>query len=81
MNELETFDTRKDIQEGRLNVGVGALSVAIAVLGNGRYSFLARMTYMLNAVVLPLHGMVMGKRRRKLEERFSFSGNALLESD
>jgi len=27
---------------------------------------------MLNAVVSPLHGMIMGKRRRKLEERTSF---------
>lgn len=80
LNELETFDSRKDIQESALNVGVGSLSVAIAALGGGRYSFLAGMTYMLNAVALPLHGMVMGKRRRRLEERFGSSENSVLES-
>ncbi len=81
LNELEIFDTRKDVQESLLNVGVGSLSVAIAVLGGGRYSFLAGMTYMLNAVVLPLHGMLMGKRRRKLEARSRFGENELLESN
>src|SRR5437016_11556596 len=70
LNELEVFDTRKDIQESALNVGVGTLSVAIAAFGGGRFSFLAGMTYMLNAVVMPLHGMLMGRRRRKLEEQF-----------
>jgi hypothetical protein len=80
LNELEVFDTRKDIQESGLNVGVGTLSVAIAVLGGGRFSFLAGMTYMLNAVVLPLHGMLMGRRRRKLEERLGVGQNGMLES-
>ncbi|MDX6497177.1 MAG: hypothetical protein QOG23_437 [Blastocatellia bacterium] len=68
LNELEIFDTRKDIQESFVNVGIGSLSVAIAALGGERYSFPAGMVYMLNAVVSPLHGMIMGKRRRKLEE-------------
>ncbi len=81
LNELEIFDTVKDIQESGLNVGVAALSVLIAVLGGGRLSFLAGMTYMLNAVVLTFHGMVMGKRRRKLEERSGFSRNAPLASN
>ena len=79
LNELEVLDTRVDIQESALNVGVGTLSVAIAVLGRGRYSFVAGMVYMLNAIVLPVHGM--GKRRRKLEERFSQSNETLAESD
>jgi hypothetical protein len=81
LNELEVFDTRKDIQESALNVGVGTLSVVIAVLGRGRYSFVAGMVYMLNAIVLPAHGTLMGKRRRKLEERFSQSRELLAESD
>src|SRR6266404_2121156 len=78
LNELEVFDTRKDIQESALNVGVGTLSVAIAAFGGGRFSFLAGMTYMLNAVVMPLHGMLMGRRRRKLEEQFVPGENAVL---
>ncbi|HLR05961.1 MAG TPA: hypothetical protein VK117_09125 [Pyrinomonadaceae bacterium] len=81
LNELEVFDTRGDIQESALNVGVGTLSVAIAVLGRGRYSFVAGMVYMLNAIVLPVHGTLMGKRRRQLEERFSHSREMLAESD
>ena len=80
LNELEVFDTRGEIQESALNVGVGTLSVAIAILGRGRYSFMAGMVYMLNAIVLPVHGTLMGKRRRKLEERFSQSRELLAES-
>src|SRR6266446_7611813 len=81
LNELEVFDTRKDIQESALNVGVGTLSVAIAAFGGGRFSFLAGMTYMLCPVVLTVHGTLMGKRRRQLEERFSHSREMLAESD
>jgi hypothetical protein len=78
LNELEIFDTRKEIQESMLNVGIGSLSVAIAVVGGG--PFLSGMTYMLNAVVSPLHGMLMGKQRRKLEEQARQSKPAALES-
>jgi hypothetical protein len=81
LNELEVWDTRSDIQESALNVGVGTLSVVIAALGRGRYSFVAGMVYMLNAIVLPVHGTLMGKRRRKLEERLSQSRELLAESD
>jgi hypothetical protein len=38
------------------------------------------MTYMLNAEVPPLHGMLMGRRRRKLEEQFSPGQSGVLES-
>ncbi len=62
-------------------VGVAALSVLIAGLGGGRLSFLAGTTYMLKAVVLTFHGMVMGKRRRKLEERSNLSANAGIGSN
>src|SRR5260370_18502047 len=51
LNELEIFDTTKDIQESGLNVGVAALSVLIAVLGGGRLSCLGGLTYMLKAFV------------------------------
>ncbi len=81
LNELEVFDTRVDIQESFLNVGIGSLSVAVAALGGGRYSFPAGMVYMLNAVLSPVHGMMMGKRRRKLEEQASSPAAAPLEAD
>ena len=67
LNKLEIFDTRTEIQESALNVGIGALSIVFAATGGGRLAFLAGMTYMLCPVVLTLHGTLMGKRRRKLE--------------
>jgi FlaA1/EpsC-like NDP-sugar epimerase len=69
LNELEVFDTREDIQESALNVTVGTISIAVAALGRGGLASLAGLTYMLCPIVLTAHGTLMGKRRRKLEER------------
>ena len=69
LNELETFDTRADIQESALNVGIGTVSIAIAAIGGGRLAGVAGMTYMLCPVVLTAHGMLMGRRRRTIEDR------------
>jgi hypothetical protein len=69
LNELEVFDTREDIQESALNVGIGTLSVIFATLG-GRFAGVSGMTYMLCPIVLTLHGTIMGKRRRRIEDRF-----------
>jgi hypothetical protein len=80
LNELEVFDTRKEIQESLFNVGIGSLSVAIAAVGGGGHSFASGMVYMLNAVVSPVHGMLMGKRRRKLEERARLNETTAPES-
>ena len=69
LNQLEVFDTRNDIQESALNVGIGAISIGFAATGRGRFASLAGMTYMLCPIVLTLHGTIMGRHRRKLEER------------
>ena len=69
LNELEVFDTREDIQESALNVGIGTVSIAIAAIGGGRFSGVAGMTYMLCPVVLTAHGMLMARRRRTIEDR------------
>lgn len=69
LNELETFDTREDIQESALNVGVGTLSIGVAAIGGGRFASIAGFTYMLCPVVLTVHGTIMGRQRRKIEER------------
>jgi len=69
LNELEVFDTREDIQESALNVGIGSVSIAIAAIGGGRLAGVAGMTYMLCPVVLTAHGMLMGRRRRTIENR------------
>jgi hypothetical protein len=81
LNELEVFDTRADVSESAVNVGIGAVSITMALLGGGRFAGLAGMTYMLCPIVLTLHGIMMGKRRRKIEKRFSVSGHTALESN
>jgi hypothetical protein len=67
LNEVERFDTRVSAQESALNCAVGLLSICTAVFG-GRYSRLAGPEYMLIGVVMTVHGMIMGRRRRRLEE-------------
>src|SRR6266436_115076 len=70
LNQLEVFDTRVDIQESALNVAIGTLSILVAALGGGRFSAFAGFTYMLCPIVLTLHGTMMGRRRRKIEDAF-----------
>lgn len=69
LNELERFDTRESIQECSLNCGIAILSTLIVVVGGAKRAGLAGAAYMLTAVVMTLNGMIMGKRRRKLEEQ------------
>lgn len=77
LNELEIFDTRADIREAALNVGIAAISIGFAVFA--RSAGLAGMTYMLCPVVLTMHGMTTGRQRRKLEERLGFHENTMFE--
>lgn len=69
LNELEVFDTRTDIRESLLNVGIAVVSVLLAVVGGGRFAGLSGMTYMLTPVVMTAHGTINGRRRKKLEQR------------
>jgi hypothetical protein len=71
LNELEVFDTRQDIQECALSVCVGLLSICVAFFGGPRYAGLSGMIYMLIGVVMTIHGTLMGRSRRRLEERFT----------
>ncbi|MFY9621196.1 MAG: TMEM175 family protein [Pyrinomonadaceae bacterium] len=68
LNELETFDTRTDIRESLLNVSIGLVSLAIAIIGGGRYAGFAGMIYMVTPVVMTIHGKWNGGRRKKLEK-------------
>ena len=81
LNELELFDTRTDIRESLLNVGIAAVSIAFALFGRGPYAGLSGMTYMLTPVVMTAHGMTTGRRRKRLEERLGFGERAVLESN
>jgi hypothetical protein len=76
LNELEIFDTRTEIQESSISVGVGLLSISFAAIGGPRYANVAGLTYMLLGVLLSVHGAVRGKRRRRLEERFPMAAEA-----
>jgi hypothetical protein len=71
LNELEVFDTRTDIRESLLNVGIAVVSLAFAVFGGGRFAGLSGMTYMLTPIVMTVHGTINGRRRRKLAARFT----------
>jgi hypothetical protein len=77
LNELEVFDTRADVREAALNVGIGASSVALAALG--RNATLAGMIYMLCPVVMTTHGMLTGRKRRQIEKRLGFHENTMFE--
>jgi len=81
LNELEVFDTRVDIRESALNVCIALLSITIAFIGRGRFAFLSGITYMLNGILSPLHGTMMGRRRRKLEEQFDAKRGAAPATD
>lgn len=77
LNELELFDTRTDIRESLLNVAIAVVSIVIAVIGGGGRAGLAGMTYMLTPIVMTIHGMMNGKRRRKIEARTALTEEAL----
>lgn len=68
LNRLEVFDTIENLQQNGLNVLVGIISIAIAVIGGPRYAPISGMSYMLLGVFMTIHGVLMGKRRKKLEE-------------
>lgn len=69
LNELEAFDTRTDVRESLLNVGISAVSIVFAALGGGSWAGISGITYMMTPVVMTVHGMVNGRRRKKLENR------------
>jgi tellurite resistance protein TehA-like permease len=68
LNELEIYDTRTQIQDNALNVGVGLLSIALA-FGGRQFVVFSMMVYWLIGPVQTVHGIIMGRRRRRLEKR------------
>ena len=69
LNELERFDTRESILEAALNCGIAIVSLLIVFIGGAGRAGLAGVAYMLTAIVMTLHGMIMGRRRRRLEQK------------
>ena len=70
LNQLEIFDTRNSIQESALNCAIAILSIGIILIGGAKYSGLAGVIYMLTAVVMTVHGTIMGRRRGRLEKEY-----------
>lgn len=68
LNALEQFDTRESILESALNCAIALFSLSILIVGGAGRANLAGLAYMLTAVVMTLNGILMGKRRRNLEE-------------
>ena len=77
LNELEIFDTRTDIRESGLMVGIALVSIAIAVFL--RNATLSGMTYMLTPIVMTLHGTLNGRRRKRLEQQLGVHEDTMFE--
>ena len=71
LNELEVFDTRNSIQESALNCGIAVLSSAIVLMGGPRFAGIAGLVYMLTGFVMGTHGMIMGRRRRRMAKEYT----------
>jgi uncharacterized membrane protein len=69
LNELERFDTRESILESGLNCCIAVLSLLIVFIGGAGRAGLAGIAYMLTPVVMSINGMIMGKRRKRLEQQ------------
>jgi transmembrane protein TMEM174 (potassium channel) len=74
LNELEQFDTRDSIQESALNCGIALLSLLVVVIGGAGRAGLAGMAYMLTPLVMTINGKVMGRRRKKLVDAQTATG-------
>ncbi len=69
LNEVETFQTQHSIIANLLLVGIGLLSVTIAVVGGSNYTGLSGFTYMLIAPVSIVHQSWVGRRARLMVEQ------------
>jgi uncharacterized membrane protein len=67
LNALETFDTKVEIESILLNVAIGLLSISLAAIGGWRAAGISGWVYGLVGPTLAAHGMLRGKRRRKME--------------
>jgi len=71
LNVLERFDTRNSIQESALNCGVAVFSICIVLFAGPKYADLSGMAYILTGVAMGANGMIMGRRRRRMEKDYA----------
>ncbi|MGH3149038.1 MAG: hypothetical protein ACRDTR_24925, partial [Rubrobacter sp.] len=65
LDAREMSVTREEIQSALLNISVGLLSIAIAILGGVGTVAWAGWAYLLLAPLQVINGRVMGSRRKK----------------
>jgi len=61
LNQLEVLDTRTELRENLLHISIG-----LASIGTRGYAALAGFCYILIGPVMTVHGMIMGKKRKRL---------------
>jgi uncharacterized membrane protein len=73
LNPLEVLDTRTELQENLLHMGVGLLSIGLASFNTRWFVALAGYCYAIIGPVMTIHGRRAGKKRKKLEARLAAS--------
>jgi hypothetical protein len=68
LNDVERYDTATSVQSAAINVAIGVLSIAMAMLLPGRLVGLSGWMYFLLGPSLGFHGAMRGKRRAKMRE-------------
>lgn len=61
------LDTRTELVENILQMGIGSLSIGLASRGTHLFVALSGFIYMLVGPVMTIHGLIMGKKRKRLE--------------
>jgi hypothetical protein len=67
LNPLEVLDTRTEMEENLLHMGVGLLSIGLASFNTRWFVALAGYCYAIIGPVMTVHGRWRGKKRKKLE--------------
>lgn len=65
LNEIELHDTREKLQEHGINFIIGLIS-AIVALSSQYFNFLMILPYWLIGPIQTVHGVIMGRRRKRL---------------
>ncbi|HEY0036278.1 MAG TPA: TMEM175 family protein [Longimicrobium sp.] len=71
LDEVEVHDTVDNVRECALNIAIGALSIAAAVVGGPEYAVWAGLVYWLVGPVMAANGFWAGARRKRIVARIS----------
>ncbi len=74
LNPLEVLDTQTEFRENLLHVAIGLFSIGLASGGTRGYAALAGFCYFLIGPVLTIHGLLAGKKRKRLEASLAAGG-------